>query len=117
RRIVHFVGKALELYPSLRVGAGFEIQLPYAGKTVGDVDLHIGGVDRLAVGVGHGEIERTRADSSVDDGAIVGLTRLGGLLGLRRDANRQKKRRNHMGKEFHRLLLKYPFTQKQEGPR
>jgi hypothetical protein len=53
---------------AIDVGPDFEIELMEATESVGDVNLHFGGIDWLAIGVGDGEVGGTGAQSGIDDG-------------------------------------------------
>src|SRR5438034_7057885 len=57
-RPVHSGRKPGELYFAVGVGACFEIEFPDSAKTIGEVDLHLCSVNRLAVGTSQGKLDR-----------------------------------------------------------
>src|SRR6266568_6605673 len=58
RRPVHSGRKSGELHFAVGVGACFEIEFPDSAKAIGDVDLHLCSVNRLAVGTSQGKLDR-----------------------------------------------------------
>src|SRR6266567_6379556 len=57
-RPVHSGGKSGEPHFAVGVGAGFEIEFSDSAKAIGDVDLHLRSVNRLAVGSSQGKLDR-----------------------------------------------------------
>jgi hypothetical protein len=86
-------GQADEAGFAFGVGSDLQVELVKVHESVGDVDADVGGVDRGTVGVGNGEINRARAEASINfgDGFRVGLRsgRLGGQGSPREKKNHE----------------------------
>src|SRR5215469_2554314 len=80
---MHAGGEAGKFEFAVGVGVGLKIELVESAKAVGDVDLHVGGENGLALLRENSEQERTGADAAVDGRNLWRRLRRGWwLLGL-----------------------------------